>query len=143
MSTVLGEITAKGPLSSPSDPDHPLSDSEPGIFTEGPSFPVSDTITMPYSLARSSSPLVSDPQVVQTMPLVNPLEVNTNNPFDIPLDPALALDDGRFGYLEDLDVDMSEGLSDEVFHVEDWSRYMWSPETGFEHLVTGIPPGAT
>ncbi|KAJ5648622.1 hypothetical protein N7490_004994 [Penicillium lividum] len=70
--------------------------------------------------------------LTQTDPL-GPLDsVNT---FDFPLDPALT--DGMC--LGEMDLDITEGL-EEVFHVEDWSRYMWSPETGFEHLDMGYPP---
>lgn len=63
------------------------------------------------------------------------------NPFDFPLDSSLRLGDRALEYLDDLnmDVDLTEGLTDEVFAVEDWSRYMWSPETGFEHLDTDYP----
>jgi hypothetical protein len=91
-----------------------------------------------YSLlpTTSTASSVSDAQLAQT--LVSPSE--GVNPFDFPLEPALALGDGSLGCLDDLDVDMTEGLSDDTFHVEDWSRYMWSPETGFEHLDTGFPP---
>jgi hypothetical protein len=67
--------------------------------------------------------------------MISPLD--GANPFDFPLDPALTLDDGALEYLDDMDF--TEGLTDEVFHVEDWSRYMWSPETGFEQLNTGYP----
>lgn len=91
-----------------------------------------------YSLlpTTSTASSISDAQLAQT--LVIPSE--GVNPFDFPLDPALTLGDGSLGCLDDLDVDMTEGLSDDTFHVEDWSRYMWSPETGFEHLDTGFPP---
>lgn len=75
--------------------------------------------------------------MAQTVPMISPLE--GGNPFDIPLDPSLTLNDS-LGYLENMNIDVTEGLSDEVFHVEDWSRYMWSPETGFEHLDAGFPP---
>lgn len=87
-----------------------------------------------YTLAPASSS-VSAAGLVQNVPLISPLE--GTNPFDFPLDPALTLDDGALEYLDDMDL--TEGLTDEVFHVEDWSRYMWSPETGFEHLDTGYP----
>lgn len=85
-----------------------------------------------YSLAPATSS-VSGPGLVQNVPLISPLD--GVNPFNFPLDPALTLDEGALEYLDDMDV----GLTDEVFHVEDWSRYMWSPETGFEHLDTGYP----
>ncbi|KAJ5683481.1 hypothetical protein N7462_006646 [Penicillium macrosclerotiorum] len=88
-----------------------------------------------YSLLPSSSASVSGAQMV---PMIGPLE--DANPFDFPLDPALTLDDTTLGYLEDMEVDITEGLTEDLFHVEDWSRYMWSPETGFEHLDTGYPP---
>lgn len=83
-------------------------------------------------------PSPSSVSMAQTMPLISPLE--GANPFDFLLDPALTLDDGTMGYLEGMDVDVTEGLSEDVFHVEDWSRFMWSPETGFEHLDAGVPP---
>ncbi|KAJ5761136.1 hypothetical protein N7520_008292 [Penicillium odoratum] len=70
--------------------------------------------------------------LAQTDPL-GPLD--SVNPFDFPLDPALA--DGMC--LGEMDLDITEGL-EEVFQVEDWSRYMWSPENGFEHLDMGYPP---
>ncbi|KAJ6167057.1 hypothetical protein N7470_002504 [Penicillium chermesinum] len=88
-----------------------------------------------YSLLTSS---VSEAGLTQTCPLTSP--VDGGNPFDFPLDPLLGLDASHFGYREDMDVDVTEGLTDEMFHVEDWSRYMWSPETGLEHLDMGFPP---
>lgn len=88
-----------------------------------------------YNLLPST---LSGASLVQNVPLISPLE--TVNPFDFPSDPSLALDDGALRYLEDLEVDITEGITEEVFHVEDWSRYMWSAETGFEHLDTGYPP---
>ncbi|KAJ5724507.1 hypothetical protein N7493_006235 [Penicillium malachiteum] len=88
-----------------------------------------------YSLLPSS---VSVAQFAQTAPLISPLD--GASPFDFPLDPALGMDAGSLGYLEDMDVDVTEGLTEDLFHVEDWSRYMWSPETGFEHLDMGYPP---
>ncbi|KAJ5280545.1 hypothetical protein N7478_005917 [Penicillium angulare] len=89
-----------------------------------------------YSLLPTSSSSVS--AAYAQAPLISPLE--SANPFDFPLDPALGVDRGPLGYLEDMDVDVTEGLVEELFHVEDWSRYMWSPETGFEHLDMGFPP---
>lgn len=88
-----------------------------------------------YNLLPST---LSGASLVQNVPLISPLE--TVNPFDFPSDPSLALDDGALRYLEDMEVDITEGITEEVFHVEDWSRYMWSAETGFEHLDTGYPP---
>jgi hypothetical protein len=92
-----------------------------------------------YSLVPSSS-AVSDAQLVQALSSVSPLE--GANPFEFPLDPALALGDIGLGSLDDVDMSMDVGLPpvEEGFHVEDWSRYMWSPETGFEHLDMGITP---
>ncbi|KAJ5717939.1 hypothetical protein N7488_003585 [Penicillium malachiteum] len=87
-----------------------------------------------YSLLPSS---VSAAQFAQTAPMISPLD--GANPFDFPLDPALGMDAGSLGYLEEMDVDVTEGLTEDLFHVEDWSRYMWSPETGFEHLDMGYP----
>lgn len=80
-----------------------------------------------YSLLPSS----------MTQAQVSPLEAV--NPFDVPLDPALTIDDTSLGYLDNMNVDITTGVTEDVFHVEDWSRYMWSPETGFEHLDTGLP----
>ena len=86
-----------------------------------------------YSVLPSTS-AASDSQLSQT--LVSPFE--GVNPFEFPLDPALALGDGGLGYLDDMDLELP--AVEEAFHVEDWSRYMWSAETGFEHLDTGFPP---
>ncbi|KAJ5591284.1 hypothetical protein N7450_005256 [Penicillium hetheringtonii] len=95
---------------------------------------VEHTFDPMYSLLPST---ISGSEMAQTIPMISPLE--GGNPFDIPMDPSLTLNDS-LGYLENMDVDLTEGFPDEVFHVEDWSRYMWSPETGFEHLDTGFPP---
>lgn len=89
-----------------------------------------------YSLLPSTSS-VSEAPMAQTAPLISPLD--GANSFEFPLDPALTLDNAALGYLDDI-LDVTEGLSEDVFHVEDWSRYMWSPETGFEHLDTVYPP---
>ena len=89
-----------------------------------------------YSMIPSTTSM-STAQVTQTGPLISPLE--SVNPFDFPLDPALTLGGGSMGYLEGMDVDVTEGLTEEMFQVEDWSRYMWTPETGFEHLDKGYP----
>jgi hypothetical protein len=88
-----------------------------------------------YSLLSSTT--VSDSQL-PTLPMVSPFE--EVNPFEFPLDPALALGDGGLGYLDEIDMDLELPAVEGVFHVEDWSRYMWSAETGFEHLDTGFPP---
>lgn len=85
-----------------------------------------------YSLAPASTS-VSRAGLIQNA--ISPLD--DANPFDFPLDPALALDDGALEYLDDMDL--TEGLADEGFMVQDWTRYIWSPETGFEHLDTGYP----
>ncbi|KAJ6133000.1 hypothetical protein N7471_008215 [Penicillium samsonianum] len=92
-----------------------------------------------YSL-QPSTLAVSGSQVAQTMPMVSPLE--GVNPFDFSLDPRLELGDSTLGYLNEVDMNMDLEMPamEEVFHVEDWSRYMWSAETGFEHLDTGFPP---
>jgi hypothetical protein len=94
----------------------------------------SDIFDPAYNLLPST---LSGGSVVENGPLISPLE--SVNPFDFPLDPSLTLDDGALRYLEDMEVDITEGITEEMFHVEDWSRYMWSPETGFEHLDTGHP----
>jgi hypothetical protein len=88
-----------------------------------------------YSLLTSTT-AVSDSQL-PTLPMVSPFE--GVNPFEFPLDPALALGD-RGLYLDEIDMDLDLPAVEGVFHVEDWSRYMWSAETGFEHLDTGFPP---
>ncbi|KAJ5970906.1 uncharacterized protein N7479_000824 [Penicillium vulpinum] len=92
-----------------------------------------------YSL-QSSTLAVSSSQFARTMPMVSPLE--GVNPFDFSLDPALELGENALGYLNEVDMnmDLEMPVMEEVFHVEDWSRYMWSAETGFEHLDTGFPP---
>ncbi|KXG45888.1 uncharacterized protein PGRI_047440 [Penicillium griseofulvum] len=92
-----------------------------------------------YSLQPSTLP-VSGSQLGHTLPMVSPLE--GVNPFDFSLDPALELSDGTVGYMNegDMNMDLEMPVMEEVFHVEDWSRYMWSAETGFEHLDTGFPP---
>ncbi|KAJ5592761.1 hypothetical protein N7537_009665 [Penicillium hordei] len=92
-----------------------------------------------YSL-RPSTLAVSGSQLAQTLTMISPLE--GVNPFDFSLDPALELGDSTLGYLNEADLNMGLELPamEEVFHVEDWSRYMWSAETGFEHLDTGFPP---
>ncbi|KAJ5520378.1 hypothetical protein N7463_000831 [Penicillium fimorum] len=92
-----------------------------------------------YSL-QPSTMAVSGSQLAHTLPMVSPLE--GGSPFDFTLDPALELSDNTLGYLNeaDMNMDMEMPVMEEVFHVEDWSRYMWSAETGFEHLDTGFPP---
>ncbi|CAI7607697.1 unnamed protein product [Penicillium discolor] len=92
-----------------------------------------------YSL-QPSTLAVSGSQIAQTLSMVSPLE--GAHPFDFSLDPALELGDNNLGYLNEVDLNMDLELPamEEVFHVEDWSRYMWSAETGFEHLDTGFPP---
>ncbi|OQD83316.1 hypothetical protein PENANT_c017G11020 [Penicillium antarcticum] len=113
----------------------PLSNSAPSSLADYPA--VSGALFDPaFSLLPSSS-AVSNAQLVQAMPLVSPLE--GANPFEFPLDPALALGDIGLDSLDDVDMSMDLDLPpvEEGFHVEDWSRYMWSPETGFEHLDMG------
>jgi hypothetical protein len=70
---------------------------------------------------------------VQNAPVITLLE--GTNPFDFPLDLGQRHDDGTLEYLDDMDL--TEGITAEVFHVEGWSNYMWSPETGFEQVNTG------
>ncbi|KAJ6085483.1 hypothetical protein N7499_005112 [Penicillium canescens] len=116
----------------------PLSNSAPSSLADYPA--VSEALfDSAYSLLPSSS-AVSDAQLGQALPSVSPLE--GANPFEFPLDPALALGDIGLGSLDDVDMSMDVELPpvEEGFHVEDWSRYMWSPETGFEHLDMGITP---
>ncbi|KAI2793254.1 hypothetical protein POX_b03307 [Penicillium oxalicum] len=92
-----------------------------------------------YSLVPAMSAVSTAAELVANIPILSPME--EVNPFDFPLDHSLRLGDRALEYLDDLnmDVDLTEGLTDEVFAVEDWSRYMWSPETGFEHLDTDYP----
>ncbi|KAJ5644550.1 hypothetical protein N7507_010561 [Penicillium longicatenatum] len=112
-------------------PGETLSHSGSGTSVIDPTI-MGNTIFDPmYSLLPSSSDALTQPG-----PLVSPLD--SANPFEFPLDPGLTVN-GTIGCLEDMDLDITEGL-EEVFHVEDWSRYMWSPETGFEHLDMGYPP---
>ncbi|OQD75962.1 hypothetical protein PENDEC_c005G04388 [Penicillium decumbens] len=80
---------------------------------------------------------LSEASLVQNVPLISPLE--SVNPVEFPSEPSLALDDGALKYFPDMDIDVTGEITEEIFHVEDWSRYMWSPETGFEHLDTGYP----
>ncbi|KAJ6093446.1 hypothetical protein N7486_008735 [Penicillium sp. IBT 16267x] len=115
-------------------PGQTLSHSAPGTSVIDPSIMSQEAVFDPmYSLLPSSSDALTQPG-----PLVSPLD--SANPFEFPLDPGLTVH-GTLGCLEDMDLDITEGL-EEVFHVEDWSRYMWSPETGFEHLDMGYPPAA-
>jgi hypothetical protein len=121
-----------------------LSHSAPGSLYE---YPVSEgeegtaaaLFDPAYSL-QPSSLAVSAAQPAQTLPMVSPLD--GVHPFDFSLDPALELGDNTLGYLNEVNINMDLDLPamEEMFHVEDWSRYMWSAETGFEHLDTGFPP---
>ena len=76
--------------------------------------------------------------MTQTVPLFSPHD--GANPFEFPLDSALAFDDGVLKAWDEIGLDSPERLSEEMFQVEDWSRYMWSPETGFEHIDSPYPP---
>ncbi|KAJ5750159.1 hypothetical protein N7533_007187 [Penicillium manginii] len=93
--------------------------------------------TIPSYARSGAEDFALDPLLIEHT--FDPIPLEGSNPFETPLDPSLTLNDS-LGYLENMDIDVTEGLSDEVFHIEDWSRYMWSPETGFEHLDTGFPP---
>jgi hypothetical protein len=118
-----------------------LPNSAPGSLYEYPIVSEAEAATALFDPAYSLLPAtsaVSDPRLVQTLPMVSPFE--GVNPFEFPIDPALALGDGGMGYLDEIDMDMELPAAEEVFHVEDWSRYMWSAETGFEHIDTGFPP---
>lgn len=109
-------------------PVQPMSLSAPGSLI--PDSALSGNLFDPmYSLLPSSV----------TQAEISPLELEAVNPFDFPLDPALTISDASLGYLDGMNVDLTAGAADDVFQVEDWSRYMWSPETGFEHLDTGLP----
>ncbi|OKO98430.1 hypothetical protein PENSUB_9106 [Penicillium subrubescens] len=90
-----------------------------------------DIIDTIYSLIPSSS--VTGASLVQNAPVITLLE--GTNPFDFPLDLGQRHDNGTLEYLDDMDL--TEGITAEVFHVEGWSNYMWSPETGFEQVNTG------
>ncbi|KAJ5335156.1 hypothetical protein N7452_007559 [Penicillium brevicompactum] len=102
-------------------------------FTGAESTAVNGLFDSAYSLLPSTS-AVLESQSAQTMPMVSPLE--EVNPFEFSLDPALAL---GYSDLEDMNLDLGLPTVEGAFHVEDWSRYMWSAETGFEHLDTGFP----
>lgn len=122
-----------------------LSHSAPGSLYEYPVTSEAETTAAAlfdpaYSL-QPSTLAGSGSQLAQTLNMVSPLEGGVN-PFDFSLDPALELGDNTLGYLNeaDLNMDLELPAMEEVFHVEDWSRYMWSAETGFEHLDTGFPP---
>lgn len=93
-----------------------------------------DTLFEPVYYPVPSASVDSESKLGQTLPLVNPLE--EVDPFEFPLDPALALGDGELNYMERPEMDLEVPTGEEAFHVEDWSRYMWSAETGFEHLDT-------
>ncbi|KAJ6090450.1 hypothetical protein N7486_009265 [Penicillium sp. IBT 16267x] len=112
-------------------PGQTLSYFAPGTSVIDPSIMGNAVFDPIYSLLPSSSDVLTQP-----VPLVSPLD--SANLFEFPLDTGLTMH-GTLGCLEDMDLDITEGL-EEVFHVEDWSRYMWSPETGFEHLDMGYPP---
>ena len=72
----------------------PLSNSAPSSLADYPA--ASEALfDSAYSLVPSSS-AVSDAQFVQALPSVSPLE--GANPFDFPLDPALALGDIGLGF---------------------------------------------
>lgn len=73
------------------------------------------------------------------MSLISPLDGST--PLVFQLDPTLTIDDETLGYLEYMNMDISEVLPEENLHIENWSEYMWSTETGFEHLDTRFLPG--
>ncbi|KAG0154288.1 hypothetical protein PDIDSM_1668 [Penicillium digitatum] len=121
-----------------------LSRSAPGSLYEYPVASEAETTAAAmfdpaYSL-QPSSLAVSGAQIAPTLPMASPLE--GVNPFDFSLDPALELSDSTLEYLADVDLNMDLEMPamEEVFQVEDWSRYMWSAERGFEHLDTGFPP---
>ncbi|KOS47474.1 hypothetical protein ACN38_g1626 [Penicillium nordicum] len=120
-----------------------LSHSAPGSLYEYPISSDTDVAAVAlfdpaYSL-QPSTLAVSGSQIAQTLSMVSPLD--GAHPFDFSLDPALELGDNNLGYLNEVDLNMDLELpAMEEFHVEDWSRYMWSAETGFEHLDTGFPP---
>lgn len=114
-----------------------LPNSAPGSLCDYPIFTGAETAAnglfdSAYSLLPSSAVLES--QSAQTIPMISPLE--EVNPFEFPLDPALALE---YSELEDMNMDLGLPTVEGAFHVEDWSRYMWSAESGFEHLDTGFP----
>lgn len=83
---------------------------------------VTSTLFDPAFTLLPSTSLVP---VGQTMPLEGA------NPFELPHDSSLAADGGVLGCLDDMDLDITEGLSEDAFHIADWSRYMSCPETGF------------
>lgn len=112
-----------------------------------------DTLPLTLDQCPPSNPSLFDPaftllpptpsnpiQTDKTPPLTSPLEAV--NPLDIPLEPSLSLEDAALGctVAMAMDVDLNGGSCGDVFHVEDWSRYLWSPESGFEHLDMQVPP---
>ncbi|CAG7962722.1 unnamed protein product [Penicillium salamii] len=122
--------------------DSPLPKSAPGSLCDYPIFTGAEATNAAnvlfdsaYTLLPSTSAVSSEQ--TQTLPMVSPLE--NVNPFEFPLDPTLALGFGELGELEDMNMDLGMPIVEGAFHVEDWSRYMWSAETGFEHLDTGFP----
>ena len=120
-----------------------LSHSAPGSLYEYPVSEKEGTAAALFDPAYSLQPTsmaVSGSQPAQTLSMVSPLD--GVHSFDFSLDPALELGDSTLSYMNEVDINMDLDLPamEEMFHVEDWSRYMWSAETGFEHLDTGFPP---
>ncbi|KAJ5103946.1 hypothetical protein N7532_004475 [Penicillium argentinense] len=104
-----------------------LSSSAPGTLALDPIL-TQHTFDPMYSLLPST---MSEAQLAQNLPMISPLE--GDSPFDFPLDPSLTLNESiSLGYPEDTNVDVTEGLLDGGFFVEDWSpvRFMYSPHTG-------------
>ncbi|KAJ5925531.1 hypothetical protein N7454_008170 [Penicillium verhagenii] len=132
-------LVAAGSTTATSQSDRPVQNLSSSVSGTGTATSVMDPSVIGNAIFDPLYSLLPPSSVALTQsgaPLVSPLD--GANPFDFPLDPSLA-GGGTLGCLEDMDLDITEGL-EEVFHVEDWSRYMWSPETGFEHLDMGYPP---
>ncbi|KAJ5924352.1 hypothetical protein N7466_008539 [Penicillium verhagenii] len=132
-------LVAAGSTAATSQSDRPAQNLSSPVSRTGTTTSVMDPSVIGNTIFDPMYSLLPPSSVALTQSgssLVSPLD--GANPFDFPLDPSLAAG-GTLGCLEDMDLDITEGL-EEVFHVEDWSRYMWSPETGFEHLDMGYPP---
>lgn len=119
-------------------PSQPLASSAPNSMPIDPALTAEGLFDPMYSLMSSS---MSEPGLARNGQLISPLE--SGDPFDFSVDPLMALDACQLTYTDDMDLDLTEGLTEDMFHVEDWSRYMWSAETGLEHLDTGFPPPVT
>ena len=113
-----------------------LPKSAPGSLCDFNMFAGESAASALFDSTYSLLPSTASSLPAQTAPMISQDEVS---PFDFPLDPALALGFGELRELEDMSVDLGLPAVEGAFHVEDWSRYLWTAETGFEHLDTGFP----